>query len=138
MWENGTVYLISSGSSARNSYYLDSSSSGGDVFLATQDGLVPGDTDDAYDVYDARIPQPGDALPAQPSLCQGSACQGPPSAPVPTAAPASATFSGLGNLTAVAESPKQTITPKKSKKKVKRKRRGGKVKRSGSKRKGKR
>jgi hypothetical protein len=112
MWENSTVYLISSGASTVGSYYLDSSANGGDVFFATQDGLVSSDTDDVYDVYDARIAQPGDNPPLQPSLCQGSACQGAPSVPVPFDAPASATFSGLGNATQPVAIPKFVIKPK--------------------------
>ena len=97
-WENGVVYLISSGRSTHNSYFLDNSENGDDVFFATNEGLVPGDTDGAYDVYDARVPQPGDNPPPAAVPCEGSACQGPPSVASPLAAPASATFSGLGNI----------------------------------------
>jgi hypothetical protein len=108
-WENGVVYLISSGKSSRNSYFLDNSSSGDDVFFATTEGLVPGDTDGAYDVYDARVPQPGDnPLPAA-VPCEGAVCQGPPSVPSPLTPPASATFSGLGN-------PSPEVTPPPAKK----------------------
>jgi hypothetical protein len=98
-WENGTIYLISSGTSPRNSYFLDSSENGDDVFFATAAGLVPGDTDGAYDVYDARIPHPGDNPPPAAVPCEGSVCQGPPNVPSPLTPPASATFSGLGNPT---------------------------------------
>jgi hypothetical protein len=97
-WENGEVYLISSGKSSHNSYFLDNSENGDDVFFATTDGLVPGDTDGGYDVYDARAPQPGDNPPPAAVPCEGSVCQGPPRVSTPLAAPASATFSGLGNL----------------------------------------
>jgi hypothetical protein len=96
-WENGVVYLISGGKSPNNSYFLDSSENGDDVFFATSEGLVPGDTDGAYDVYDARVPHPGDN-PATAVPCEGSVCQGPPNVPSPLTPPASATFSGLGNL----------------------------------------
>ena len=58
-WENGVVYLISTGESNRDSYLLDSSENGDDVFFATTQGLVSGDTDGGYDVYDARVPRPG-------------------------------------------------------------------------------
>jgi hypothetical protein len=74
-WENGAVYLISSGSATTNSYYLDNSESGDDVFFATAAQLVPGDTDDVYDVYDARVPRAGDASPPAPAPCKASACQ---------------------------------------------------------------
>jgi hypothetical protein len=97
-WENGVVYLISSGKSTHNSYFLDNSANGDDVFFATTDGLVPGDTDGAYDVYDARVPQPGDNPPPAAVPCEGSVCQGPPSVASPLAAPARATFAGSDNL----------------------------------------
>jgi hypothetical protein len=107
-WENGTVYLISSGKSPENSYFLDNSESenGSDVFFATSEGLVPGDTDGAYDVYDARVPHPGDNPPPAAVPCEGSVCQGPPRVPAPLGAPASATFSGLGNI-----APEPAATP---------------------------
>jgi hypothetical protein len=96
-WENGVVYLISTGKSVRDSYYLDSSENGNDVFFATTEGLVPGDTDGGYSVYDARVPRPGDSSPPAAVPCEGSVCQGPPRVGTPLAAPASATFAGLGN-----------------------------------------
>ncbi len=102
-WDDGAIYLVSSGSSPDESQILDSSESGGDVFFATSSGLVPGDTDEAYDVYDARIPRPGDNPPPQAVPCQGSVCQGPPSVPDLLGAPASASFSGAGNVTPTAE-----------------------------------
>jgi hypothetical protein len=102
-WENGTVYLISSGKSPENSYFLDSSEDGNDVFFATAEGLVPGDTDGAYDVYDARVPHPGDNPPPAAVPCEGSVCQGPPNVPSPLAPPASATFSGPGDAAPAAE-----------------------------------
>ena len=105
-WEDGTVYLLSSGKSPENSYFLDNSESGEDVFFATTEGLVPGDTDGAYDVYDARIPHPGDNLPPAAVPCEGSVCQGPPNVPLPLTPPASATFSGLGNI-----APEPMVTP---------------------------
>lgn len=110
-WENGKVFLISSGSAGENAYFLDSSESGGDVFFATSVGLVPGDTDDAYDVYDARIPRPGDSPIPQAVPCKGSVCQGPPSVPLLLGAPSSETFSGAGNLAPVVP----TVTIKKAK-----------------------
>ena len=109
-WENGTIYLISSGKSPEDSYFLDSSANGNDVFFATSEGVVPGDTDGAYDVYDARVPHPGDSLPPAAVPCEGSVCQGPPNVPALLTPPASATFSGLGNAAPAAE-PEQ-VKPK--------------------------
>jgi len=109
-WENGTIYLISSGKSPENSFFFDNSESGNDVFLATSEGLVPGDTDGAYDVYDARVPHPGDNPPPAAVACEGSVCQGPPNVPSPLTPPASATFSGLGNVVPPAAPP--AVKPK--------------------------
>jgi len=104
-WENGVVYLISSGKGTHSSFYLDNSANGEDVFFATTEGLVPGDTDGAYDVYDARVVHPGEST-AGAVPCEGSVCQGPPNVPSPLTPPASATFSGLGNPT-----PESAVTP---------------------------
>lgn len=117
-WENGVVYLISSGKSTRNSFFLDNSENGGDVFFATAEGLVPGDTDGGYDVYDARVPQLGDNPPAAAVPCEGSVCQGPPNVPSPLTPPASATFSGLGNA-APEPAPAAAVTKKTTTKTVK-------------------
>lgn len=130
-WENGKTYLLSSGSSTEPSYYLDNSESGGDVFFVTQAGLVPGDTDEAYDVYDARIPRPGDNPPPTAVPCKGSICQGPPNVPQLLGEPASATFNGLGNVTSPVETTvkakpkKKTKSKKKPKKRVKKARKTG-------------
>jgi len=113
-WENGVVYLISGGKSPRDSFLLDNSENGADAFFATTEGLVPGDTDGGYDVYDARVPHPGDNPPAAAVPCEGSVCQGPPNVPSPLTPPASATFSGLGNPApepaATPPPPKKTTT----------------------------
>jgi hypothetical protein len=68
------------------------------VFFVTADRLVPRDIDSRRDVYDARV---GGGFPAPrvlPPVCEGEACQGPLAAPPIFGAPASATFSGPGNL----------------------------------------
>lgn len=129
-WENGIVYLISSGTSIQNSYAGDNSPNGNDVFFGTADNLAPGDTDGGYDVYDARVPRPGDVLPAKAVPCQGDVCQGPPSVPSPLGAPASATFFGSGNPASPASNPVKHKAPKKkakSKRKAKHKKKRGKA-----------
>ncbi len=121
-WENGSVSLISSGTDLEESFYLDSSESGNDVFFNTTDGIAPGDTDDAYDAYDARVPRPGETLPPSAVPCQGDVCQGPPSVPSLLGAPPTATFSGAGNLApAEANPPAKKKAMKKKKKKKKKK-----------------
>jgi hypothetical protein len=84
---------------------LGSSENGNDVFFATAESLVPADTDGGYDVYDARVPRPEDNPPASAVPCEGSVCQGPPSLQSPLAAPASSTFSGVGNAAPEVVSP---------------------------------
>ncbi len=96
-WEDGTVFLLSQGTSANDSVFLDSSESGGDAFFTTTDERVTGDNDGNYDVYDARVPRPGDTLAPSAVPCEGEVCQGPPSVPSLLGEPASATFDGLSN-----------------------------------------
>jgi hypothetical protein len=98
-WENGVVYLISTGQSSRDSYLLDSSENGDDVFFATTQSLVSADTDGGYDIYDARIPRSGETPALPPSACAGSSCQGTVNNGPPATTPAgSASFTGMGNL----------------------------------------
>jgi len=52
--EGGCVSLISSGTSDRESAFLDASTSGDDVFFLTASQLVATDKDTNFDVYDAR------------------------------------------------------------------------------------
>ena len=97
----GCVGLVSSGSSAEESGFLDASESGGDVFFVTKARLAPRDVDSSFDVYDAHectnlVP----CLPASPlpvPACDGDACQ-PPVSPASDLSPASFTFSGSGNV----------------------------------------
>jgi DNA-binding beta-propeller fold protein YncE len=89
------LLLVSSGRDADESYLLDASSSGRDVFLATRSRLVGSDKDENYDVYDARIgggfPEPAPLIP-----CTGEACRPAPSALPPAPANATDTFVGPG------------------------------------------
>jgi hypothetical protein len=85
--EGGCLSLISSGTSASESSFLDASADGDDVFFLTTSSLVSGDTDKLFDVYDARAPhQPGEAVGAlaatpTPPPCEGDACQSPAQSP---------------------------------------------------------
>jgi len=104
-WEAGHVHLISSGTGSADSFFLDNSESGEDVFFATADNLAAADTDSSYDVYDARMGVPSRVTSP---VCSGTGCQGVP-APSPTfATPSSATFNGVGNYpTSSNSSPKR-------------------------------
>ncbi len=100
----GCVNLISSGTSAEESIFLDASESGDDVFFLTAARLVPEDFDMSLDVYDAHVcsstatclPPPSESPPA----CTSSdACRTAPSSQPSIFGPsASATFAGVGNI----------------------------------------
>lgn len=104
---DGCVSLISPGTSSEESGFLDASESGGDVFFVTEAKLSPRDIDDQLDVYDAHecslspcIAAP--AAGATPDCVTSEACRpGSSSASQTFGAPASATFSGTGNVAAV-------------------------------------
>jgi hypothetical protein len=113
-WENGTVYLISTGTSSSETILGNVSANGNDVTFLTRQSLSSADDDTAVDVYDAAVgggPEPSVAPPA----CTGTGCQGVPAAPPIFATPASETFSGVGNFAAPA---KKAVKSKKPKKKV--------------------
>jgi hypothetical protein len=97
---NGTVHLLSSGSNASDSYFVNASSDGRDVFVATRERLVGWDADDNYDIYDVRVnggfPEPAPRAPS----CAGEACQGSPSAQSDASRGASAVFRGAGDAKA--------------------------------------
>ncbi len=88
MWSNGEISLISTGSAASHSEFLGASASGDDVFFTTRQRLVGADTDEAVDVYDARV---GGGFPESPPPppCVADECQPPFSAPPLLAAPES-------------------------------------------------
>jgi hypothetical protein len=95
-WSGGRVYLLSSGTGPDDALFLDNSASGSDAFFMTTAGLVAGDTDGGYDIYDARV---GGGFPAAPApVTCTSGCQGGPSPPPNFGNPASAGLSGGGNL----------------------------------------
>jgi hypothetical protein len=53
--DGGCLYLLSSGTGPDPSFLSGSSASGDDVFIDTDDQLVPQDADHLYDVYDVRV-----------------------------------------------------------------------------------
>ena len=114
---DGCVGLISSGSSAEESAFMDASEGGGDVFFITLSKLVSQDFDKALDVYDAHectsaspCAPPTATIP--PVCSTGDACKAAPTPqPAIFGAPSSATFSGAGNVSpsvpsSVAKAPK--------------------------------
>jgi hypothetical protein len=97
-YEGGQVRLLSSGHSSDDSLFLDSTPDGSDVFFATTDQLVPQDTDDGYDIYDARV---GGGFPfsAPPPACVGDGCKPTETAAPPAPVVATVVFFGPGNAT---------------------------------------
>jgi hypothetical protein len=101
---NGCQALISSGKSTDESAFLDASATGEDVFFLSSSKLVGADRDNALDVYDAHVcttavPCPSGAVNV-PAACNGTdSCRAAPAAQPVFGAPASATFTGAGNLT---------------------------------------
>ncbi len=136
-----TVSLIGSGEGSSNSFFLDSSENGSNVFFGTHARLVPQDTDSEGDLYDARICEPAEGNPCikppaqEAGQCEGDACQSPSPTPV-VATPSTLTVSGVGNVTSEVTpepkgkpkpKPKKKVTKKKTKKK---KKSSGKVRRT--------
>jgi len=112
----GCLRLISSGRSESDSHFLDASPSGRDVFFSTDERLVRWDTDNNYDLYDARIGGGFQEPPAATPECVGEQCQGNLAVP-----PTPSTF-GSGGAVAGAETfprqqrpggpPKKQATPR--------------------------
>ena len=93
--DGGCTFLLSGGSSSDDSYLLDASANGNDVFMVTRARLVPQDLGETYEVYDARV---GAVLPPVEPVCTGTGCQGLPAGPPVFATPSSVTFNGVGNF----------------------------------------
>jgi DNA-binding beta-propeller fold protein YncE len=108
----GCVALISAGTSAEESAFLDASETGSDVFFLTSSRLSSQDYDTSYDIYDAHecsASSPCAPAPAQPAPpCDtGDSCKPAPSPqPAIFGAPSSATFTGSGDLSLSPAAPK--------------------------------
>jgi hypothetical protein len=121
--EPGCVLPVSDVAGEDESLFMDASPSGNDVFITTGDGLVPSDDDGLRDVYDARVDGGFPAASVAPPACDSAdACRGPAGAGQVLGSPASAAFSGAGNLTP--PPPVSTAKPKPKLKTVKACRRG--------------
>jgi len=101
----GCLGLISSGLGFGQSAFLDASATGSDVFFLTAEKLVARDTGSGIDVYDAHECSVGspcvtESSPSAPECVSAASCRvAPLSQPPIFGAPASATFSGAGNVT---------------------------------------
>lgn len=105
-FERGSIQPISPTDGPGDDVFLDASASGEDVFFASRDRLAPGDEDELVDVYDARV---GGGVPTTTtgaSACASGECEAAFSSSIST--PASASFSGPGNLAAPATAHRPT------------------------------
>jgi hypothetical protein len=104
--EGGCVGLISAGTSSEESAFMDASESGGDVFFVTLSRLSLLDVDTSMDIYDAHectveAPCAPPVAVAPPACATADSCKAAPLAqPAIFGAPASATFTGVGNVPA--------------------------------------
>lgn len=98
VWADGEARLVSSGRSDFNSFAVEISPSGDDIFFTTTERLVASDTDDARDVYTARV---GGGLPDPPRPtpgCLGDACQGAGGSPPGDRSRATESVIGTGDI----------------------------------------
>jgi hypothetical protein len=107
---DGCIWLISSGTAAGESTFLDASEDGDDVFFLTTEKLAADDVDTAADIYDAHVCSnavPCAIVPSSPPQCvTADACRAAPSPqPAVFGSPASATFAGAGNVTSKPAAP---------------------------------
>jgi len=117
--EGGCIGLLSAGDAAHEAAFLDASTSGNDVFFITAEKLVPQDSDDFFDVYDAHICD-ASAPCLTASAVSSSSCDATPAHPCKAGEfstpaftlPASAGFSGIGNASGRVLSAISTGEPK--------------------------
>jgi DNA-binding beta-propeller fold protein YncE len=94
---DGCISLITTGNSSTDSYLLDASSDGRDVFFSTSQQLLQSDRDEHFDVYDAREGG-GFPEPAEPAPCNGEGCKGPVPPPPAAEPPGSSILTGPANV----------------------------------------
>jgi hypothetical protein len=82
---SGTLHLLSSGADPTDSYFMEASRTGDDVFILTRERLVGWDADGGYDIYDTRVGG-GVPDPVAHIACTVETCRGPVSAPPAPAA----------------------------------------------------
>jgi hypothetical protein len=110
-YEGGVVRAISDVAGGYESFFLDASPDGENVFFASADRLLPEDPGGNTVVWDARVDGGFPVVVSSASCDNGDSCK-PPESPQPAifGAPASATFAGVGNAT---PAPVPAVTVKK-------------------------
>ncbi len=109
----GCVALLSSGSSSRESAFIEATPDGSNVFFVTASQLLAQDTDTAYDIYDARecsqaSPCQSAPVSAEPGCATVDGCRAAsPPVQAPVSPGGSSTFTGPGNIVVLPPSAKQ-------------------------------
>ncbi len=112
-YENGHVYPISDVAGGYESFFLDASANGDNVFFGTAGQLLPQDTDNGVVVYDARVDGGFPVTAAPPACTNADSCKPPVSSQPSVFAPTgSATFSGAGNYLSPPPSAVEKVTKK--------------------------
>ncbi|MBS1868399.1 MAG: hypothetical protein JSS99_01935 [Actinobacteria bacterium] len=93
----GEPRLLSTGKDPSDSYFLDASADGRNVFILTRQQLNGWDNDGNYDVYDVRV-NGGVPDPVAPTVCTGDGCQGAQGSVPPGAVPGSRDLHSAGNV----------------------------------------
>lgn len=122
---NGCVSLLSSGTAADETAFLDASAGGEDAFFVTRGRLSSSDVDTSFDLYDAHVCSSLapclEPPPASPPPCTtGDACK-PAATPQPAlfGDPASATFSGTGDIAHSSAKARKALVKKRTKRAAK-------------------
>ena len=98
-YEDGQVHAISDVAGGFESFFVAMDPSGNNIFFASADQLLPEDTGNAAVVWDARVGGGYPVASTPPPCNSGDSCKPPPTPQPPLfGEPASATFSGPGNI----------------------------------------
>jgi hypothetical protein len=111
----GQTYLISSGTCACESVFVDATPDGSDVFIDTHEKLVAADEGASADLYDARV-NGGFAAQSTPAAapCAGEECQPPGAASPQLLTPSSASFLGAEGQASAGQGSGGKATPRTS------------------------
>jgi hypothetical protein len=93
---SGAVHLLSTGKDTVDSYFLNASGSGNDVFILTRQRLVGWDRDSAYDLSDVRLGGGFPDPPPPPPSCVGDTCHGTPTGAPDVSTPGTTSVNRLG------------------------------------------
>jgi hypothetical protein len=103
---SGTVHLLSNGTDAGDTYFMDATPSGDDAFFVTRQSLVGWDTDQSYDLYDARV-RGGVPDPVTRPECSSDGCHGSLSPAPQEESSGTDTLHSRGNVRSVRVKPKR-------------------------------